>query len=354
MERKRGQLTSLTDRQTHAEWIDKAIASGARQAKACEVIGLSSRTLQRWRIDGVIGEDKRLTASRPAPRNKLSAQERQAVIDVCNEQEFASLPPSQIVPMLADRGKYIASESSFYRILKGENMLHHRGKDKPRNSHKKPTSYTAKKANEVWSWDISYMPTMVIGQHYYLYMIEDIYSRKIVGWEVHDSETGAHAASLLERSVWSEKCLKSDLVLHSDNGAPMKSLTMRAKMYDLGVVTSRSRPRVSNDNPYSESLFRTVKYHPRWPCEGFTSLEEARKWVKEFVYWYNNEHRHSRIKFVTPNQRHEGLDVEILKKRKALYQAKRNEHPERWSKKERNWQPIGAVELNPEQYKEAA
>lgn len=354
MEGKRGQLISLTDRQKHAQLVSTAVASGARQDKACEVIGFSTRTLQRWRIDGVIGADKRSTALRPEPGNKLSQAERQAVIDVCNSEEFASLPPSQIVPILADRGEYIASESSFYRVLHSENMLHHRGKAKPRNIHKKPTSYTAKKKNEVWSWDISYMPTAVIGQHYYLYMIEDIYSRKVVGWEVHYNETGEQAAALLERSVWAEKCLKKDLVLHSDNGAPMKSLTMRAKMYDLGVVTSRSRPRVSNDNPYSESLFRTVKYHPRWPSEGFKSLDKARKWVKEFVYWYNNEHRHSRIKFVTPSQRHDGLDVEILAKRKVLYQTKRNEHPQRWSKEERNWQPIGAVELNPEQHKEAA
>jgi len=354
LEGKRGQLISLTDRQKHAQLVSKAVASGARQNKACEVIGFSARTLQRWRIDGIIGADKRPTATRPEPGNKLSQVERQAVIDVCNSEEFASLPPSQIVPILADRGEYIASESSFYRVLHAENMLHHRGKAKPRNIHKKPTSYMAKKKNEVWSWDISYMPTTVIGQHYYLYMIEDIYSRKVVGWEVHYNETGEQAAALLERSVWAEKCLKKDLVLHSDNGAPMKSLTMRAKMYDLGVITSRSRPRVSNDNPYSESLFRTVKYHPRWPSEGFKSLDEARKWVKEFVYWYNNEHRHSRIKFVTPCQRHDGLDVEILAKRKELYQKKRNEHPQRWSKEERNWQPIGAVELNPEQHKEAA
>lgn len=258
------------------------------------------------------------------------------------------------MPILADRSEYLASESSFYRILKAKDMLHHRGKAKPRNSHTKPTSYTAKKENEVWSWDISYLPTSVIDQHYYLYMIEDIYSRKIVGWEVHYNETGEQAAELLQRSVWSEKCLKKDLVLHSDNGAPMKSLTMRANMYDLGVITSRSRPRVSNDNPYSESLFRTVKYHPRWPSEGFKSLDGARQWVKSFVYWYNNEHRHSRIKFVTPNQRHKGFDVDILAKRKVLYQQKRNEHPERWSKEERNWQPMGAVELNPEQHKEAA
>ena len=354
MEGKRGQLISLTDRQNHAQLVGTAVASGARQDKACEVIGFSTRTLQRWRIDGEIGADKRPTATRSEPGNKLSKAERRAVIDVCNSEEFASLPPSQIVPILADRGEYIASESSFYRLLNAENMLHHRGKAKPRNIHKKPTSYTAKKAKEVWSWDISYMPTTVIGKHYYLYMIEDIYSRKVVGWEVHYNETGEQAAALLERSVWAEKCLKKNLVLHSDNGAPMKSLTMRAKMYDLGVVTSRSRPRVSNDNPYSESLFRTVKYHPRWPSEGFKSLDEARKWVKEFVYWYNNEHRHSRIKFVTPSQRHDGLDVGILAKRKELYQTKRNEHPERWSKEERNWQPIGVVELNPEQHKEAA
>ena len=331
-----------------------SVASGARQDKACEVIGLSVRTLQRWCCGGKINADKRPTAVRCDPANKLSTEERQTVIRLCNTEEFASLPPSQIVPILADRGEYVASESSFYRILKAENMLSHRGKAKPRNNHPKPTSFTAKKSNEVWSWDISYMPTNVIGQHYYLYMIEDIYSRKVVGWEVHESETGEQAADLLERSVWSEKCRKKDLVLHSDNGAPMKSLTMRAKMYDLGVVTSRSRPRVSNDNPYSESLFRTVKYHPRWPSEGFKSLDDARKWVKSFGDWYNNEHRHSRIRFVTPNQRHKGLDVEILAKRKSLYQRKRQEHPHRWSQKERNWQPVCVVELNPEQHKQAA
>lgn len=351
---KRGQLITLADRQKYSQWIRHAVESGARQEPACEVIGLSVRTLQRWYSEGSIGEDRRVTVIRPAPANKLSEVERQKMIEVCNRDEFASLPPSQIVPILADRGEYIASESSFYRLLKAENMLHHRGKAASKNVHKKPTSYTAKKANEVWSWDISYLPTTVIGQHYYLYMIEDIYNRKIVGWEVHSQETGEHAADLLERSVWAERCVKKDLVLHSDNGAPMKSLTMRAKMYDLGVVTSRSRPRVSNDNPYSESLFRTVKYHPRWPSEGFKTLEDAREWVREFVYWYNHEHRHSRIQFVTPNQRHAGLDKVILAKRADLYQQKRKERPERWSKAERNWQPIGDVELNPEQHKDAA
>ena len=344
----------LDDRLNYEGLINEAIEAGASKYKACKTIGVSIRTLQRWQVEGEVTADKRLTANRPQPANKLTEQERLSIMTVCNTDEFASLPPSQIVPVLADRGKYIASESSFYRVLKAEGMLHHRGKAKARKSTKKPTSYTTKKANEVWSWDISYLPTKVIGQHYYLYMIEDIYSRKIVGWEVHTNETGKQAAELLERSVWSEKCRKTELVLHSDNGAPMKSLTMQAKMHDLGVISSRSRPRVSNDNPYSESLFRTVKYCPRWPSEGFNSLDGARQWVKGFVYWYNNEHRHSRIKFVTPNQRHQGLDIEILENRKRLYQQKRNEHPERWSGHARNWAHEALVELNPEQNKVAA
>lgn len=305
-------------------------------------------------VSGKVVEDKRPNTIKPEPANKLTQNERQQILEVCNSEVFAALPPSQIVPILADRGEYIASESSFYRVLKANNMLHHRGRAKTRSGHKKPTSHKAHKANEVWSWDISYLPTRVIGQHYYLYMIEDIYSRKVVGWEVHDNENGELAAQLLERTVWAEKCVKKDVVLHSDNGAPMKCFTMQAKMYELGVVSSRSRPRVSNDNPYSESLFRTVKYCPRWPSEGFESLDKAREWIKEFTTWYNNEHRHSRIKFVTPSQRHDGLDKEILAARTELYKQKKNEHPQRWSKTERNWQPIGAVDLNPEKEPMAA
>lgn len=330
------------------------MSQGARKSKACEVIGFSIRTTQRWLKAGEVTEDRRPSAAKPEPTNKLTETERQKVLEVCNSEEFATLPPSQIVPILADRGEYIASESSFYRVLKANNMLQHRGRAKARTGQAKPTSHRAKKANEVWSWDISYMPTRTIGQHYYLYMIEDIYSRKVVGWEVHDSESGDLAAQLLERTVWAEKCVKKDVVLHSDNGAPMKSFTMQAKMYELGVASSRSRPRVSNDNPYSESLFRTVKYCPRWPSEGFESLDKARAWVKEFSTWYNNEHRHSRIKFVTPNQRHEGVDKGILAARASLYQHKKNEHPQRWSKTTRNWQPIGAVDLNPEKEELAA
>jgi len=315
---------------------------------------VSIRTLQRWRQDGEISDDKRPEAIRPVPPSKLTEAEREQILAVCNQDEYAKLPPSQIVPKLADKGIYIASESTFYRVLRANNQLHHRGRDKPKGTVVKPDTHTATGPNEVWSWDITYCASRVIGQFYYLYMIMDVFSRMIVGWEVHESESGEEAAALLERTVWREKCIQSDVVLHSDNGSPMKSLTMQAKMRALGVEGSRGRPGVSNDNPYSESLFRTLKYNPRWPSEGFESLEKARDWVKDFTHWYNKEHCHSKIKFVTPEQRHLGLDKEILKKRHELYLAQQQKKPHRWKQKTRDWTREKAVELNPEKGKKVA
>ncbi len=169
-----------------------------------------------------------------------------------------------------------------------------------------------------------------------------------VGWEVHDSETGERAAELMQRTVMTEQCFRKPLVLHSDNGSPMKSYTLQSKLADLGITPSHSRPRVSNDNAYSESLFRTLKYCPQWPSQGFASLDKARDWVKDFVSWYNHEHRHSRIKFVTPAQRHRGEDKGILEKRTTVYELARSRMPERGSGNTRNWSPAGAVALNPE------
>lgn len=349
----RGRLTSLAQRQRIVRMVKEAIRSGARQKQSCEVIELSVRTYQRWVKDGIVN-DRRTTTARCSPVNKLSELERQRILAVCNEPAYSHLPPCQIVPRLLDKGLYLASESSFYRILKQVNQLIHRGKTKPQTKNNKPRYFTAIAPNQVWSWDITYCPSRIIGQHYYLYMIEDIFSRKVVGWEVYDTESGEYAAVLLERTVWSESCIKSEVVLHSDNGSPMKSFTLQAKMEELGVIRSYSRPRVSNDNPYSESLFRTVKYHPRWPSEGFENLEAARLWVKDFVQWYNNEHRHSRIKFVTPVQRHTGEDKEILSKRHKLYTQAKKRHPARWSSTTRNWQHEQKVELNPKHHKEAA
>jgi len=330
------------------EWINEAVTSGARKEMACQTLGLSIRTVQRWDKGDEVQEDQRPVVKRLPPSHALSEAERSQIVAVCNQLEYASLPPSQIVPRLADEGVYIASESSFYRVLKEAGQLNHRGRNKERKRSKPPTTHVAAGPNEVWSWDISYLPSKVRGMYHYLYLVEDIYSRKIVGWEVHESETGESAAALMQRTVIAERCFRKPLVLHSDNGSPMKSYTLQSKLADLGITPSHSRPRVSNDNAYSESLFRTLKYCPQWPSQGFASLNEARDWVSRFVTWYNNEHRHSQIKFVTPAQRHQGEDKTILEKRNRVYKMAKLSAPARWSGNTRNWSPIGDVSLNPE------
>ena len=201
----------------------------------------------------------------------------------------------------------------------------------------------------MWSWDITYLRTEVAGQFFYLYLMLDIYSRKIVGWEVHDVERAEYAAELLKRTILAEGISDGAQapVLHSDNGSPMKGATMIATMQALGVMPSFSRPSVSNDNPFSESLFRTLKGCPQWPEGPFQSLDQARQWVYGFVQWYNHEHRHSGIGFVTPVQRHTGKDEQILSQRKAVYEQAKKNRPERWSGNTRNWNIPTDVWLNP-------
>lgn len=328
--------------------ILEANKAGARLEVAIKQVGISLRTYKRWFKNKKVSSDLRPKAVRPIPQNKLTNTEVKEILAVCNEPKYADLPPSQIVPSLLDDGIYIASESSFYRVLKAHEMLSHRGRAKPVKHKAKPTSFIANNPNEVWTWDITYLGSRVKGQYYYLYMFEDIYSRKIVGYEVHEKECGEAAAQLMQRNVMSEQCFQSNLVLHSDNGAPMKSQTMKYKLEELGVQLSYSRPRVSNDNPFSESTFKTLKYRPNWPSDGFESIELARKWVHKFVQWYNCDHKHSAINFVTPEQRHKGEDKEILAARKIVLEAKKQVNPLRWSGKTRHCEPTGAVQLNPD------
>lgn len=352
-ERRRGRLTSLPKRQQYIAWIQEANLAGARLRLACREAGISLRTYKRWYKSGQVTVDKRPEAVRPAPQNKLSQTEVEAIIRVCNEDLFASLPPTQVVPTLLDDGIYYASESTFYRILKGYGQLQHRGRGAAKKKVKPPTTFTATGPGQVFCWDITYLPSAVRGQFYYWYMIIDIFSRKIVGEEVYEQESGEHAAQLLQRTLLRENCLHTGVVLHSDNGAPMKSLTLRAKAYELGVKTSYSRPRVSNDNPFAESLFRTCKYRPEWPANGFESLAQARQWTLNFMRWYNNEHKHSQLGFVTPSQRHKGEDAAILANRKACLEAAKAAHPNRWGKRDvRNCEPVGPTTLNPEKIDE--
>ena len=295
--------------------IEEAVDNGAQLANSCKSLGITDRTYYRWKnLDKSYSsyEDRRAYADHSDPSNKLSPEERQRVLDIVNEERFASMPPCQIVPALADEGEYIASESTIYRILREEKMQNHRGRSQEPGKYGKPTSFCATAPNQVWTWDITYLRAAVKGLFYYLYLIVDVFSRDIVGWEVWEEESADHASDLIRRTCIAQGRLTIEpLVLHSDNGSPMKGATMLETLYALGITPSNSRPRVSNDNPYSESLFKTLKYRPA--------------------------------------ERHAGKSEEILSHRHDVYEAAKAAHPERWNGRDtRDWTDIKAVYLNPD------
>ena len=299
---KRGQLIEECERKEILSLIEKAQMTGATQSKACEIIGITPKTIQRWKSHDITHDRRK--DNQQTPKNKLTDLEKQRMLNVINDKDYAHLPPNQIVPALADLGIYLASESTFYRVLKEKNLLIHRNADKPRRNVTRPQPLVATGPNQVYTWDITYLPTRIKGLFFYLYMVMDIYSRKIVGWQVHDKESSALAADLMTDICQREGIEHGQVVLHSDNGSPMKGATMLATLQELGIMPSLSRPSVSNDNPYSESLFKTLKYRPEYPERAFENITAARCWVEGFVSWYNTEHRHSGIKLVTPEERH--------------------------------------------------
>lgn len=328
------------------ELIAEARAAGARLGPCCEVVELDVRTVQRWLKHGPDGGDDLRRGPKTPPANKLSQHERDQIVELVTSEEFRDLPPSQIVPRLADMGIYVASESSFYRLLKELSLNAHRGRQRPPKNNR-PKEHRATGPNQVWCWDISYLRAPVRGQFFYLYLFLDVWSRKIVGCRVHDREDNELAAKAFVEICEAEGVDPSGLVLHSDNGGPMKGATMVATLEALGVSRSLSRPRVSNDNPFAESIFRTVKGHPSFPDKPFQSLEHAMAWVSGFVAWYNEEHRHSGISFVTPAQRHARQHERLLDHRDEVYAAAKARHPERWTGRTRHWERHPSVRLNP-------
>ena len=324
--------------------VAEAVAAGANERKACVVVGLSWRTLDRWKTNL---EDRR-RGPKSAPRNRLSDAERAHVLRTCNSKPYRELSPNQIVPLLADQGTYLASERTMYRLLHEQGLMRHRARSRPPSA-RKPPEHVAIAPNRVWSWDITYLRSRVRGMFFYLYLVVDVFSRKIVGWEVHDDERADLSAHLVASACADENVEPGELVLHADNGGPMKASTMLATLQRLGVAPSFSRPHVSDDNPYSEALFRTLKYHRTYPMNPFATVEDARRWVTRFVAWYNDEHLHSALRFITPSDRHMRRDRRILGARHLVYAAARDARPDRWSGRTRNWKSVGAVHLNPTQ-----
>jgi len=340
-------MSALPERRVLVEMVGEAQRAGARLAAACSEAGLSVRTYERWVEGGALRADGRPEARRGEPAHKLTQAEREQVLAVCHEPRFADLPPSQIVPRLADEGIYLASESSFYRLLRAQDEQHHRGRAaKPVTN--EPPRHLATGPNSVWVWDITFLAcSQVAGQFFYLYAILDLWSRKIVAWEVHDRESGDWAAKLVEKATWREHLRQRPLILHADNGAAPTAYTLKAKLEALGIRPSHSRPGVSDDNAHMEAWFRTAKYRPGYPTRGFADIDAARAWVLKLVSWYNGEHLHSAIGFVTPSHRHAGGAPTLLADRKCVYEAARARNPRRWSRGVRQWNDPQHVWLNP-------
>jgi transposase InsO family protein len=307
-------------------------------------VGISLRTLERWmKEDG--GVDGR-HGPRTIPGNKLSEREERELLGVLTAPKYRDLSPRQVIPALAEQGKYIASEATAYRLLHKHDLQKHRENKRPATS-RKPTELVAAAPNQVFCWDITYLKASPLGTFYYLYLVTDIFSRRVVAARVYEAENDENAAELF-REVHAREGLKSGQVtLHSDNGGPMKGATLKATLERLGILTSFSRPRVSDDNPYAESLFGTMKSRVGYPKKPFQSVAEAQAWVDSFVRWYNEQHRHSGLNWVTPMARHTGKENELLRRRAETYQRARQRHPERWSRGIRDCSPAPAVTLNP-------
>jgi transposase InsO family protein len=331
------------NRDTVLRLVAETVAAGASQEKTCETLGVTEKSVQRWRLLPIL-EDQRC-GPKTQPANKLSPEERAKLVAVATNPEFRDLSPHQIVPRLADRGEYLASESTIYRVLKADDLMAHRGKAKLREV-ARPRAYEATGPCQLFSWDITYLRSQIAGQFFYLYLFLDVFSRKVVGWEVHECESADHSSRLLAKICLAEGVQKNQVVVHADNGGPMKGATILVTMQRLGIMPSFSRPSVSNDNPFSESLFKTLKYCPLYPSKPFASIEAARIWVTEFVTWYNTVHLHSSIGFTTPDSRHRGEDTAVLAKREAVYEEAKQKHPTRWSGKTRNWEKVKTVRLN--------
>jgi transposase InsO family protein len=342
-------LIAEEDRKKALQLLEEGQREGVPASAIADLLGICLRSLRRWghafaaqgfSKDGRKGSQRHVS-------HRFNDEERKRVIETINNPRFADLHPAQIVAILAEEKNYVGSESTIYRIMRQEGLLNHRGSSRPTGEKRAVSALEATGINQVLAWDITLLPGAVKGQFYYLYMVMDVWSRRILGVEVHEQENGHLARAFFDRVCRDEGiCKGTATVLHSDNGAPMRSYTLAAKLAELGVTRSFSRPGVSNDNAFPESLFRTMKYSQSYPRKRFLDLLSVRDWVDGFVDWYNNEHRHSGIKYVTPNQRHYGQAEEICTRRQQTYEKAREMNPQRWSRHPRNWSQPKTVQIN--------
>jgi transposase InsO family protein len=322
--------------------LEDGKGKGCRKSLLCKSFGITLRSLENWKKKGF--GDRRKGAIKLIS-NKLSAKEEAKIVEICCSERFRDLTPYEITAILSEEGIYIGSESTLYRVLRKAGMLKHRRNcRRVKKSGKEIIEVKAIKKNQIWSWDITYLKTDIRGKYFYLYLFMDIWSRYITGWEIHEAESGNISSDIMRRLCGEHGIVSKELVLHSDNGGPMKSSTMFAALQKLGVSCSFSRPSVSNDNAFSESLFNTLKYTAGYP-KSFESVEAAGEWMSRFERWYNTKHRHSGIGYVTPEQRHTGEDKKILEMRRTVYEEARLKNPLRWSGQCKKWERMDEVYL---------
>lgn len=333
-------MIPLHERSQAVSLIQEANQAGARLIKCCEVVGISTRTFFRWQEGKVF--DRRKGAEKAVPK-ALTEAERQAVVAMACCPRFSDTTPAEIVVTLLEEGTYLASESTFYRYLRAEGKLTYRRDTRPGRSLNRPPERVATGPNQVWCWDITWLKSPVNGRWFYAYAVIDLWSRYVVGWEVHERESAEIAATMFERLKREHGIIS--VYLHSDNGNAMTASTMLETLHRLGIVLSTSRPSVSDDNAFIESFFKTVKYTAGYPSF-FKDLDHARWWFANFVNWYNIEHRHSAIGYVTPKQRHTGEDSPLFEKRNTTLNMAYALNPVRWSRGPARHTKTEVVRLN--------
>ena len=294
-------------------------------APLCRALGLARATLYRtWHAERF----PRAPRPRPKPARTLSEGERQVVLDVLHEDRFADQPPAQVYAALLDEERYLCSARTMYRILHAEGAVKERRNQLEHPQYTKP-ELLATRPNEVWSWDITKLKGPVKWTCFYLYVILDIFSRYAVGWMVAARESATLAKHLIEMTCRKQEIVAERLTLHADRGSSMKSKCVAMLLSDLGVTKTHSRPRVSNDNPFSESQFKTLKYRPGFP-KHFGGIEDARVFCMDFFRWYNTEHHHSALGWLTPEDVHYGRGQRLVEARQQVLDAAYAQHPERF------------------------
>lgn len=291
---------------------------------ACAALALARATYYRARSPSALDAP---TPPRRVPR-ALSDGERKVVVDVLHEPRFVDLAPAEVVATLLDEGRYVCSERTMYRILAADREVRER-RDQLRHPHHPVPQLLAERPNQLWSWDITKLLGPEKWNYFYLYVILDVYSRYVVGWMVATRERASLAKELIEATCRRQAIDRAQLTLHADRGSSMKSKLVALLLADLGVTKTHSRPHVSNDNPFSEAHFKTLKYRPDFP-DRFEHLEHARAHVTDFVAWYNQEHRHGGLGLLTPHDVHHGRVDERLARRRRILEAAFDAHPERF------------------------